>query len=527
MRLAVLGWQRERRMERGRERHLHRYVDFLSVRCSILLLYILALSMLPSRVQCISDTDTDMDIDVDVKSLPDLGAGVGAGLGTPASSSSPADSDSLSVLVVCDSFSLGYSPGNLRIRDISIELASDGHMVHLLSLRRSISSSLQRQVEAHHVSVIPYSDNRLQRKAVAVGEREGEESLSESSVELSMNGILEGIFRHVDVAFITLWMWYPDNAVELVAPVLRRLNPAVRIVLLTDDAHLAWYQMLGREMHRSYPLLLDIFPHFKNHDYEDVLSQREHYAFQLADWVMPLTERDEGLMRDTLDRAGVNHSVLHWGTQLVAVNESWASRARSMPWEDRDGLVFVGFGDSPTNRLALHWFFQQCYPLLASYDSMQRVPIYIVGSPPANRYQDIRELAADVGAVTHVEFVGSMSDDTALYDFLSHRRLMIAPILASTGINTKVILGLASHIPIVATEAAVIGFDAVSPAALDSAMLIADNPYIFTEKIYTAYHNKTLWRQKQADGFRLAEQTQMQGKQQLREDLINVLRHIR
>jgi hypothetical protein len=98
----------------------------------------------------------------------------------------------------------------------------------------------------------------------------------------------------------------------------------------------------------------------------------------------------------------------------------------------------------------------------------------------------------------------SQRDDASMRTILSSARVMIAPIF-STGLTTKVLLGMSNGVPVVATRMAAAGYQwAGQEAEFASAMMVAQNAQQFADAVATLSTNGAEWAKYSNGGLKLA-----------------------
>ena len=343
---------------------------------------------------------------------------------------------------------------------------------------------------------------------------------------------------HFDLVLLGVWFWYdPQPAfAELLLPVIqayaewrppcdatdscaaadaapdddggdapaasgRRRRPAV--ALLLDDAHAERAARLAAEetdasSSRTYLAQSRNF------------GARTRQIYAAADLLLYLTATD--MAADAPQRGGLARGLrmdarlLRMPAQVGEFDGGGALEANataSAPAVPRIG--FVGDGRTPTNYLGLQRFLREGWPLLRSLSPRAR--LRIVGrEPDAHRPGERprggrrRCAAGEVHcgwawstpceantSACGVDALGYLSA-AALRREAARWQLLVVPIFASTGANTKVLLGLQLGLPIVATPAAVAPFglrpgtaaaalaDNASALAHAAAALLADAP---------------------------------------------------
>lgn len=165
-----------------------------------------------------------------------------------------------------------------------------------------------------------------------------------------------------------------------------------------------------------------------------------------------------------------------------------------VPFEEREGYVFVGNGANPSNIYSISWFLTNVWPLIRAFDS--DAVLYIVGDTPKSGPQcKTRNIHCSwtsdspyVGRekVNGIEEFGKLE---SLDDVLCHSRVLLSPIRVSTGVNTKGFLAYAYALPLIATIKGALGL------SIDDIQSSAetDTPLGFAMMAQELHNNKTRW----------------------------------
>jgi hypothetical protein len=318
--------------------------------------------------------------------------------------------------------------------------------------------------------------------------------------------------QYFHVAFLYLWFWYSFSVPEVYIDTLRLFAPQCAITVVTDDAH-------GERGHRlqvtfqDYPYLRAL--HSKHFNVQETLNirRRELSIYRYVDVVATLTESDQEILDADLSTIGTLSHVLHWGTNIT---KAPIPRPQDLPsFADRTGIVFVGFAANPTNRLSMEWFFTFVYPLLSP--EMKQVPITLVGNAPEDEFKLLKNPAQATYKLT-----GLLSHQE-LHDVLRQSKLMFSPIVTSTGLNTKNIVGLWSGLPVVTTPAGASGLrwsgqEDLYKASMSIAELV---PQAYADALHDAYFNEERWTALQRGALALANA--QEASHQFDKDVVSLL----
>ena len=177
---------------------------------------------------------------------------------------------------------------------------------------------------------------------------------------------------------------------------------------------------------------------------------------------------------------------------------------------------FLGNGQTATNHQAITWFLTHCWPEMRRRQPQLR--LRLVGRPPGTHSNasgawpcDARETPgrphcgwawgtryAGAEAAAGIDSLGFLEPAEMRSEVLSWR-LMVAPIRATTGINTKLLVALELGIPVVATSAAAAPFGfgpraARTNATTRNAMAIADDANSFTQAALRLTSDDKRWK---------------------------------
>jgi sugar transferase (PEP-CTERM/EpsH1 system associated) len=142
---------------------------------------------------------------------------------------------------------------------------------------------------------------------------------------------------------------------------------------------------------------------------------------------------------------------------------------------NEDRIVFVGRMDYYPNQECMRWFCANVMPRLRQ--RRQKVQLAIVGADPSPAMKRLGELPG-------VTVTGSVPD---VRPYLHEAALMVAPLLIARGTQNKILEGMASGVPVVASGVAAGGVDAVAPDHL----LTATTPEAFVDAILCVLEDRS------------------------------------
>jgi glycosyltransferase involved in cell wall biosynthesis len=173
------------------------------------------------------------------------------------------------------------------------------------------------------------------------------------------------------------------------------------------------------------------------------------------------------------------------GKRIEVVPTIHELRERGKPFEDREGLLFIGNLAHRPNEDAVFFFMREVYPRLRP--KLPGVPLDIIG-----------DFGSDAIAAYNSEEVRIRGYVPDVEPYLRGARVFIAPLRFGAGIKGKVGEAMAHGIPVVTTSIGAEGFGLTH----ESDVMIADDPESFATAISRLYSDKELW-QRVADNGRL------------------------
>jgi glycosyltransferase involved in cell wall biosynthesis len=146
------------------------------------------------------------------------------------------------------------------------------------------------------------------------------------------------------------------------------------------------------------------------------------------------------------------------------------------PFEERDGLLFIGGFRHPPNTDAMIWYGTEVLPLIRH--RLPGVKTYVIGG---DLPLTLKRLAAD-----DFIFTGYVPDVTA---YLLGCRLSISPLRYGAGVKGKVNQAMSYGLPVVATSPSIEGMRLTAGADV----LVGDSPEAFADAVARAYSERQLW----------------------------------
>lgn len=153
------------------------------------------------------------------------------------------------------------------------------------------------------------------------------------------------------------------------------------------------------------------------------------------------------------------------------------------PFEQRNGIAFIGPAYFSPNLDAIHWLTETIWPLVQ--ENNPQLSLSIVG-------RGTNELTLQ-NEQSNVSLLGHMDD---LESFLNETRLTVAPLRFGAGIKGKVLQSLLHGTPVVGTDIAVEGF-------LDyhhEGVMVSNDPRTIAANLCHLHEDQTRWRELSQSG---------------------------
>ena len=339
---------------------------------------------------------------------------------------------------------------------------------------------------------------------------------------------------YFNVVIIFLWFWYDPqpSAAELMLPLLRAHAPPDKqpfVALLSDDAHSIRCASLSRARRpchlcsrsltrhpprsclcvRSSTRLGEVEIHLSTRSGYNERARnywyRQKHMYRLADMVMHISPMDQVAEKESypfvkyykLLRMPIRTFRILGKGQVVGLDRSFLRTAN---------IGFIGNGMTPTNHLGIQWFLEHCWE-----DVQRQLPgvrMRLIGRPPGERVvrgkpvQCVQTEDAHCGWAWGTPYAGAekengidelgyLSAEELLVEVLSWR-LMIVPVLRTTGVNTKILVALELGVPLVITPVAASPFDLPDNETI---VAFADQALNFVQQTVSVYTVSWLWTQ--------------------------------
>lgn len=275
-------------------------------------------------------------------------------------------------------------------------------------------------------------------------------------------------------------------------PYLSQVGPALRLVLLSRPT-VAWANLpMIRSLVPGTPIIYDTVDlHFRRErrralvegDSAAEQSARYHYDIELT--LARLTDQSWAISE--LE----GHALLAEDPSLnvAVVPNIHRDQPLGLPFEHREGLLFLGSYSHHPNRDAAKWLVEEILPLVRH--RVPGVPLYLVGSYPT---EEIMALAGD-----GITVIGWVRDLEEIYQ---RSRVFAAPLRYGAGMKGKIGESLAFGLPVVTTPVGAEGMG----LRHGHDVLVGETPQALADLIGDLYTNQTLWNRLAHNGRRTISQ---------------------
>ena len=307
---------------------------------------------------------------------------------------------------------------------------------------------------------------------------------------------------YFNMVVVFLWFWYDPqpSAAELVLPLVRAHAPADKqpfIALLSDDAHAIRASRLGE---------VEIV-HSTRTGYNDRARNywmRQKNMYRLADMVMHISGMDQVAEREAYPFVKYFKLLRMPIRAFRILNKNMPAPMQDRTFLRTANIGFIGNGLTPTNHLGIQWFLEHCWEDLQR--QLPGVRLRLIGRPPGERTVKGQQVECVKNEDAHcgwawgtvysgneqangIDELGYLSAEGLLEEVLSWR-LMIVPVLRTTGVNTKILVALELGIPLVITPVAASPFDIPENETI---VAFADQALDFVQQTVAVYTVSWLW----------------------------------
>ncbi|MGH9903102.1 MAG: glycosyltransferase, partial [Pyrinomonadaceae bacterium] len=256
---------------------------------------------------------------------------------------------------------------------------------------------------------------------------------------------------------------------DAVLPTIRKTDRNVKIIFDTVDVHFL-------RLEREYELTGDV----KFQEEAAFRKRQEAHLAVASDQVWCVTEGDGEALRRQAP-----------GARIKLISNIHPPRGRGRPFDEREGLLFIGNFNHRPNTDAVHYFMHKIFPRVR--EAIPGAKFYVVGSymPEEIKFHGTQEGVVVLGFVPDVDSLFESS------------RLFVAPLRYGAGMKGKVGQALSYGLPVVTTP---IGAEGMSLRRGHDVMVAGDQQ-AFAEMVIELYRSRELWERLSENGYKhVAEQ---------------------
>lgn len=266
-------------------------------------------------------------------------------------------------------------------------------------------------------------------------------------------------------------------AAERNLALIRKYCPSARVVFHTSDLH-----------HLRERREADLVASPELRQKAAKTKQRELSVIRAADATIVHSPVEKAILEAELPGEVVTSRifVFPWAIDIPGTK---------VPFDERDGIVFIGGFQHQPNVDAVMHFARDILPLIRQ--KLPGVVLRVVGSRAP---RSVRGLAGD-----GIEVLGFVEDLGAVLD---RSRVSVAPVRYGAGIKGKVATTLSYGLPTVTTS---IGAEGMGLREGDG-VLLADDPDAFAEAVVRLYEDATLWTSSSRGGVDFARRNYALGE---------------
>jgi GT2 family glycosyltransferase/glycosyltransferase involved in cell wall biosynthesis len=384
----------------------------------------------------------------------------------------PVPGSPLSILVVHEMLPQPDRSGSdVRVVQVVREARAQGHQVTYVARNATLREQYGPALKDLGVAVWAHDAERLRFLGV------------DAPADWTFENLLRQ--NRFDVAILFHWFWSGTSIPEHYMEEIRRLSPATRIVVISEDQH----GLRELRMAKLSGLWSD---YERAQDYAD----REMEVYRRADLVRVISEEDR---RGLLSRAPeLNIEVLPMVADVAPLGPGFA---------ERSDLLFLGNFDNLANRDGVQWMLAEVWPKVRR--QLPEAVLTLAG----NNLTAVPGVGQD-----NTRRVGHVPDLEPLF---AQHRVFVSPVRFGTGIKTKNLGALTHGLPLVTSTGGAEGLNLVD----GTHALIADTPEGFAEAIVRAYTDERVWQKLSQEGQRLI--TDEFGSKRLQKAVRNLIQQAR
>ena len=338
------------------------------------------------------------------------------------------------------------SGSDVRVMQVLRELRAQGHAVTFVARNGAQREQYEPALKNLGATVWAHDAERLRYLG------------TDSPTEWTLEQLLRE--NKFDLAILFLWFWTGTSVPEHYMEEIRRLSPATRITVISEDQH----GLRELRMAKLSGLWSD---YERAQDFTD----REVEVYRRADIVRVISEDDRrGLLAQ---EPRLNIEVMPMIAHVTPPGPGFAARA---------DFLFVGNFENLANRDGVDWMLAEVWPLVRK--ALPSAVVALVGN----------NLPAQLGAGREgVRRVGHVADLDPLF---AQYRVFASPVRFGTGIKTKNLAALTHGLPTVTTTCGADGLNLCD----GTHVLLADTPQAFADAMVRAHSDEQLWQKLAREG---------------------------
>jgi len=261
--------------------------------------------------------------------------------------------------------------------------------------------------------------------------------------------------REYDLAWLSFY-----HVAEQYLPEIRFHAPSLPIIVDSVDLHFMRESRMATLSGRQDLL-----------DASSKTRARELAIYSAADLVVTVSETDGQILKDIIPSIDY---------RVIPIIQEKPSNFR--PFNERDGLLFIGNFNHLPNVDAVNYFVQSIFPRVTA--CLPDLKFYVVG----HGARDVLHVEG-----TNVIVVGPVEKTDP---FIQAARVSIAPIRFGSGVKGKIGEAMMGGLPVCTTLIGAEGMDLMD----GETAMIADSPTEFADKVVRLYSDRSLWEKLSSAG---------------------------
>ncbi|EDY81662.1 glycosyl transferase, group 2 family protein [Verrucomicrobiia bacterium DG1235] len=271
-------------------------------------------------------------------------------------------------------------------------------------------------------------------------------------------------------------VWLEENVHQYEYVFLSRPHISIKYIDLIKERSSAKTLYFGHDIHH---LRLELEAIYKDVEELKILKTRkqEIELWEKADYLLYPSKEEV----DYIASKGFAEKAVEVPIYFYDPN----SKPERLPFEESDGILFVGNFNHPPNLDGINWFFDEIYPKIRT--KLPNVSITIAGSSIPS---SIKSLSSK-----HISIRSNISDIELKIEYLSSK-ISIVPLRFGAGVKGKVLESLFYQTPIVTTS-----FGAQGIPCINECASITNSSTEFADKCYQLLNSELIWKERSEASF--------------------------